>query len=165
MEALKEIANIAGKSGLYRIMKPSRTGVIVESLDEKKEKTMIGPTARVSVLKDISIYTDDEEQSKPLADVFLAIYEKYEDTLPITPRSASNAELAEFIGEVVPEYDRDRVHMSDVKKMIGWYTILRKNLPEAFEEKAEETTEVEETTEATSGETPSATAETEEQKA
>ncbi|WP_138993507.1 DUF5606 domain-containing protein [Larkinella sp. C7] len=165
MEALKEIANIAGKSGLYRIMKPSRTGVIVESLDEKKEKTMIGPTARVSVLKDISIYTDDEEQSKPLADVFLAIYEKYEDTLPITPKSASNAELAEFIGEVVPEYDRDRVHMSDVKKMIGWYTILRKNLPEVFEKKAEETTDVEATAEAAPGETPSATAETEEQKA
>ncbi|KAA9349700.1 DUF5606 family protein [Larkinella humicola] len=165
MEALKEIANIAGKSGLYRIMKPSRTGVIVESLDEKKEKTMIGPTARVSVLKDISIYTDDEEQSKPLADVFLAIYEKYEDSLPITPKSASNAELAEFIGEVVPEYDRDRVHMSDVKKMIGWYTILRKNLPEVFEKKAEETTDVEATAEATPGEMPSATAETEEQKA
>jgi hypothetical protein len=110
-------------------------------------------------LKDISIYTDDEEQSKPLADVFLAIYEKYEDNLPIVPKSASNAELADFIAEVVPEYDRDRVHMSDVKKMIGWYSILRKNLPEAFETKPEETAE------ATQEETPSATAETEEQKA
>lgn len=161
MEALKEIANIAGQGGLYRILKPSRTGVIVESLDEKKEKSMIGPTARVSVLKDISIYTDDEEQSKPLADVFLAIYEKYEDNLPIAPKSASNAELANFIAEVVPEYDRDRVHMSDVKKMIGWYTILRKNLPGAFEKGAEETSATEVTSEGES----SATAETEEPKA
>lgn len=161
MEALKEIANIAGKSGLYRIVKPSRTGVIVESLDEKKEKSMIGPTARVSVLKDISIYTDDNEQSKPLADVFMAIYEKYNDELPITPKAASNAELADFIAEVVPEYDRDRVHMSDVKKMIGWYNILRKNLPEAFAKKAEETPE----TDASSNETPSETAETQEEKA
>ncbi|GAB3326859.1 hypothetical protein GCM10027299_26510 [Larkinella ripae] len=161
MEALKEIANIAGKGGLYRIVKPSRTGVIVESLDEKKEKSMIGPTARVSVLKDISIYTDDEEQSKPLADVFMAIYEKYEDNLPITPKSASNAELADFIAGVVPEYDRDRVHMSDVKKMIGWYTILRKNLPTAFEQKTEEPA----TAEVTQDEAPSAPAETEEQKA
>ncbi|GAB3910410.1 hypothetical protein GCM10028803_50220 [Larkinella knui] len=160
MEALKEIANIAGKSGLYRIMKPSRTGVIVESLDEKKEKSMIGPTARVSVLKDISIYTDDDEQSKPLGDVFLAIYEKYEDNLPITPKSASNTELADFIAEVVPEYDRDRVHMSDVKKMLGWYAILRKSLPEAFEKKTETAT-----SESAGEETPSATAETEEQKA
>ncbi|RRA99205.1 DUF5606 family protein [Larkinella rosea] len=162
MEALKEIANIAGKSGLYRIMKPSRTGVIVESLDERKEKSMIGPTARVSVLKDISIYTDDDEQSKPLADVFLAIYEKYEDNLPIAPKSASNAELADFIAEVVPEYDRDRVHMSDVKKMIGWYSILRKNLPEAFEKKPVEAAE---TTETIQEEAPSATAETEEKAA
>lgn len=159
MEALKEIANIAGKGGLYRIVKPSRAGVIVESLDERKEKSMIGPTARVSVLKDISIYTDDEEQSKPLADVFLAIYEKYGDELPITPKSASNSELADFIGAVVPEYDRDRVHMSDVKKMISWYTILRKSLPEAFEQQTEETAE------AAPAEEPSASAEPEEQKA
>ncbi|MFC5409163.1 DUF5606 domain-containing protein [Larkinella bovis] len=152
MEALKEIANIAGKGGLFRIVKPSRAGVIVEALDDRKEKSMIGPTARVSVLKDISIYTDDEEQSKPLADVFLAIYEKYGDALPIAPKAASNAELADFIGEVVPEYDRDRVHMSDVKKMIGWYTILRKYLPEAFEKTAEVSPE----------ETPSAPAEAEE---
>ncbi|GAB3251186.1 DUF5606 domain-containing protein [Larkinella harenae] len=159
MEALKEIANIAGKGGLYRIVKPSRAGVIVESLDERKEKSMIGPTARVSVLKDISIYTDDEEQSKPLADVFLAIYEKYGDELPITPKSASNAELADFIGEVVPDYDRDRVHMSDVKKMISWYFILRKSLPEAFEQPTEETTET------ASTEEPAVSGEAEEQKA
>ncbi|WP_128548195.1 DUF5606 family protein [Larkinella soli] len=141
MEALKEIANIAGKSGLYRIMKPSRAGVIVESLDEKKEKSMIGPTARVSVLKDISIYTDDEDQSKPLAEVFLAIYEKFGDDLPVNPRTASNSELADFIGEVVPAYDRDRVHMSDVKKLISWYLILRNNTPEIFEVAATESAE------------------------
>ena len=58
MEALKQIANVAGYSGLYRILKPGRAGVIVESLDDKKAKTMMGPTARVSVLNDISIYVD-----------------------------------------------------------------------------------------------------------
>ncbi|MGA0557395.1 DUF5606 domain-containing protein [Larkinella sp. VNQ87] len=161
MEALKEIANIAGKGGLFRIVKPSRAGVIVEALDEKKEKSMIGPTARVSVLKDISIYTDNEEQSKPLGDVFLAIYEKYADELPITPKSASNDELADFIAEVVPEYDRDRVHMSDVKKMLSWYIILRKYLPEAFETKAEETPEAS----APEAETPSNAIEAPEEKA
>lgn len=69
MEALKQIANIAGHSGLYRILKPSRAGVIVETLDDKKAKTMMGPTARVSVLNDISIYVDTDEQSIPLGDV------------------------------------------------------------------------------------------------
>ena len=64
MEALKQIANIAGHSGLYRILKPSRAGVIVETLDDKKAKTMMGPTARVSVLNDISIYVDTADIKK-----------------------------------------------------------------------------------------------------
>jgi len=132
MEALKEVANIADKSGLYRILKPSRSGVVVESLDEKKVKELVGPTARVSVLKDISIYTDNEQESVPLGQVFLAIFEKYGDQVPVAPKTASNTELAEFLAEVLPEYDRDRVHMSDVKKLLAWYTILRKNLPDAF---------------------------------
>jgi len=147
MEALKEIANIAGKSGLYRILKPSRAGVVVESLDGKKTKELVGPTARVSVLKDISIYTDDENESTPLGDVFRSIYEKYGDNLTIQPKTASNAELAEFIAEVVPSYDRDRVHMSDVKKLISWYTILRTQLPEAFEQSTAEETSPETTSE------------------
>ena len=62
MELLKEIANFSGKSGLYRILKPGRGGVIVESLDGKREKSMIGASTRVSVLKDISIFMADEEK-------------------------------------------------------------------------------------------------------
>lgn len=131
MEALKQIANIAGYSGLYRILKPSRTGVIVESLDDKKEKTMMGATARVSVLHDISVYVDTAEGSMPLGDVLRAIDAKYGDALLVDPKG-SNAELAEFMETVVPEYDRERVRASDIKKLIVWYTILRKNAPELF---------------------------------
>jgi Domain of unknown function (DUF5606) len=140
MEALKQIANIAGYSGLYRILKPSRNGVIVESLDDKKAKTMMGPTARVSVLNDISIYVDAEEQSKPLGDVLLAVNEKYGEKLTVDPKS-SNEVLAEFMASVVPDYDRDRVRPTDIKKLIVWYGILRQYAPEAFEQVAGETTE------------------------
>lgn len=131
MEALKQIANIAGYSGLYRILKPSRNGVIVESLDEKRAKTMMGPTARVSVLNDISIYVDAEEQSKPLGEVLLAVNEKYGENLTVDPK-ASNGELADFMASVVPDYDRDRVRPTDIKKLIVWYSILRQHAPEAF---------------------------------
>ena len=139
MEALKQIANVAGYSGLYRILKPGRAGVIVESLDEKKAKTMMGPTARVSVLNDISIYVDDdsEEQSIPLGDVLLATSEKYGDTLPTDPKG-SNEQLAQFMASVVPTYDRERVRTTDIKKLISWYTILRQFAPEVFEVKTEE---------------------------
>lgn len=144
MEALKQIANIAGYSGLYRILKPSRNGVIVESLDEKKAKTMMGPTARVSVLNDISIYVDTDEQSVPLGDVLLAVNEKYGETLTVDPKGSPD-ELADFMASVVPDYDRDRVRQADIKKLIVWYNILRQHAPEAFEKAAEDVTPADET--------------------
>ncbi|MFD2932699.1 DUF5606 family protein [Spirosoma flavum] len=142
MEALKQIANVAGYTGLYRILKPGRAGVIVESLDEKKAKTMMGPTARVSVLNDISIYVDDEseDQSVSLGPVLLAINEKYGETLSVNPKG-SNDELADFMASVVPNYDRDRVRTTDIKKLIVWYGILRQFAPEVFEVTAGEAKE------------------------
>ena len=139
MEALKQIANIAGYSGLYRILKPSRSGVIVESLDEKKEKTMMGPTARVSVLHDISIYTDTVDGSIPLGEVLRAIDAQYGETLMVDPKG-SGTELADFMATVVPDYDRDRVRTSDIKKLVVWYSILRQNAPQLFAAPAGEST-------------------------
>ncbi|GAB4021444.1 DUF5606 family protein [Spirosoma koreense] len=141
MEALKQIANIAGYSGLYRILKPGRAGVIVESLDDKKAKTMMGPTARVSVLNDISIYVDDDsdEQSIALGNVLTAISEKYGDTLTVDPKGA-NSELADFMASVVPNYDRERVRPADIKKLIVWYSILRQFAPEVFDVAPQEPT-------------------------
>ncbi|GAB4042396.1 DUF5606 family protein [Spirosoma litoris] len=142
MEALKQIANVAGYSGLYRILKPGRAGVIVESLDDKKAKTMMGPTARVSVLNDISIYVDDdsEEQSVSLSTVLLAINEKYSDKLPVDSKGTAD-QLADFMATVVPTYDRERVRTTDIKKLVSWYGILRQYAPEVFEVTAEETKE------------------------
>lgn len=131
MEALRQIANISGFGGLYRILKPSRAGVIVETLDDKKVKTMMGPTARVSVLNDISIYVDTPDQSVALGEVLLAVAEKFGDDLPVTAKS-SDAELGDFMGEVLPDYDRERVRMSDIKKLVSWYGILRQYAPDLF---------------------------------
>lgn len=132
MEALRQIANISGYGGLYRILKPSRAGVIVESLDDKKQKTMMGPTARVSVLNDISMYVDTPDQSVALGEVLKAVAEKFGDDLPVTAKS-SDAELGNFMGEVLPDYDRERVRISDIKKLVSWYGILRQHVPEVFE--------------------------------
>ncbi len=155
MEALKQIANVAGYSGLYRILKPGRAGVIVESLDDKKAKTMMGPTARVSVLNDISIYVDDDsdEKSVSLGDVLLTVRERYNDQLP-TDTKGSNEEMADFMASVVPSYDRDRVRTADIKKLISWYTILSQFAPEVFEVVAEEKTEPVESEEIEATETP-----------
>ncbi len=132
MEVLKEIANVAGKSGLYRILKPSRAGVIVESLDGKKEKSMIGPTARVSVLKDVSIFTNGAQESVPLAEVFVKIREIHGEQVALSLKDASDKDLIEFLDEVLPDFDRERVYVSDIKKIITWYNVISENFPEAF---------------------------------
>jgi hypothetical protein len=147
MELLKEIANVSGKGGLFRILKPSRAGVIVESLDEKHEKSLIGPTARVSVLKDVSIFTEGEQESIPLADVFLKIREVHGEEVTLQVKSASDKDLIEFLNEILPEFDRSRVYVSDIKKVITWYNLLSKYIPELFAASAEAAPEVTEETE------------------
>lgn len=144
MDLLKEIANVSGKGGLFRILKPSRAGVIVESLDEKREKTLIGPTARVSVLKDVSIFTDGEEESVPLADVFIKIKELHGDAIDLQLKTASDKDLIEFLNKILPDFDRSKVYISDIKKIITWYNLLSKYTPELFVEAAVEETPVEE---------------------
>lgn len=137
---LKDIASIAGKSGLFKVLKPTRTGVILESLDEEKKKIIVGANARVSLLKEISIYTTNVEASLMLETVFDSIYEKHKGELPVNPKSDS-AELESFLGTIVPDYDTDRVYLSDIKKLVSWYITLVKFAPELFTTKKETTEE------------------------
>jgi hypothetical protein len=128
---LKEIAAISGKSGLFKVFKPSRTGVILESLDEKKTKTVASLNHKVSILSEISVYTNSKEGAIALGDIFEKINEKYKGV--VTVDSSNNAALLKFIEEVLPEYDKSKVYASDVKKMLAWYNILCTQLPEIFE--------------------------------
>lgn len=132
MEILKEIANVSGKGGLYRILKPSRAGVIVESLDGKGEKTMIGASARVSVLKDVSIFTEGAQDSIPLSEVFLKIREKHGEQVDMDAKKASDKDMVEFLDAVLPEFDRSRVYVSDIKKIVQWYNTLSAHFPNDF---------------------------------
>ena len=133
MDLLNEVAHISGKSGLYKVLKPTRTGVIVETLDAAKQKSVVGGQTRISVLKDISLYLDDHQDSTlPLADLFLQIHAKFNGNLPVEPKKASDVELFGALASVVPNYDTDRVFASDIKKILSWYLILVANTPELF---------------------------------
>jgi hypothetical protein len=133
MDLLNEVAHISGKSGLYKVLKPTRTGVIVETLDAAKQKSVVGGQTRISVLKDISLYLDDHQDSTlPLADLFLQIHAKFNGVLPIEAKKASDAELFSTLATVVANYDTDRVFASDIKKILSWYLILVANAPELF---------------------------------
>ena len=125
---LQELAAIGGMPGLYRLVRAARHGVLVESLDEKATRTLASARNKVSLLSEISIYTEDVEQTVPLTDVFERIHQKHGASLPVTAKS-SEGELTEFMAGVIPDYDRDRVYLSDIKKLATWYGIVSKHRP------------------------------------
>jgi hypothetical protein len=127
----KEIATVSGKPGLFKVLKPSRTGVILESLDEKKSKLVVGASQRVSLLSEISIYTMDEEGSKPLQEVLKNIEKEFQGDTGLA--GADNDEYKAFLKHVLPEYDENRGYVSDIKKLISWYGIIREQFPKLLQ--------------------------------
>jgi hypothetical protein len=113
----KDIATVAGKPGLYKILKPTRSGVVLESMDEKKAKLVAGMAQRVSVLSDISIYTLTEEGAEPLESVMKKIEAEYQGDLGLDS-NADDSELRAFLKSVLPEFDTARVYTSDIK---SWF--------------------------------------------
>jgi len=125
----KDIASVAGKGGLYKVIKPTRTGVILESLDGKNQRFMAGMHHRVSLLNEISIYTTTQEGSVPLEDIFDNIYKEFGEDTGLDSQ-ASPDELQSFLKHILPEYDDSRVYVSDIKKLISWYHIVLEKYPE-----------------------------------
>lgn len=133
----KDLAAVAGKPGLFRILKPTRSGVILESLDDQKKKFVAGINQRVSILQEISVYTTDQEGVIGLPEVFNRIHTQFNGVLPIDQK-AEGAELGSFLSTVVPAFDRDKVYTSDIRKLVSWYTILHERMPSLFVENKEE---------------------------
>ncbi len=117
---LKEILAVSGYPGLYKFVAQSTRGVIVESLADGKRMN-VPSNARVSSMTDIAVFTDGED--KPLADVFTAFYTHNDGKSTIGHKEPSATIEATF-GAIVPDYDPDRVHLSDMKKIIQWYNTL-----------------------------------------
>ncbi|MCH5181747.1 MAG: DUF5606 domain-containing protein [Prevotellaceae bacterium] len=118
------ILSIAGKAGLYRLVSQGRGMLIVENIDGSGRRIPASGRDRVTSLNDVSMYTD--EGDRPLTDIFEAIRQKYDgEAVPVDYKGADNGELTAFMAGVVPDYDRDRVHMSDIRRLIQWYNILQ----------------------------------------
>ncbi|WP_339607086.1 DUF5606 domain-containing protein [uncultured Roseivirga sp.] len=135
----EEIAAVTGKGGLFRIAKPGRTGIILESMDAQKKKVVVGADAQVSILSEISIYTHTEEGATPLADVMRKIHSEFNGDTGLSKTSDPD-ELKAFLQHILPDYDESRVYVSDIKKLVTWYNLLAKDHPEVFEEEVEEET-------------------------
>ncbi len=126
---LNELASVSGKGGLYRVLKPGKTGMILESLDEAKTRLVANPHLKLSLLDEISIYTHTKEGTAPLGDVLRKIAKEFAADLGVDANS-DPAELRAFMKSILPEYDEERVYVSDIKKLIRWYGLIRQLAPE-----------------------------------
>lgn len=120
---LKEILSISGKSGLYRLLSQGRNSLIVETVGPEKRRMPIYGRDKIISLGDIAMYTETDE--RPLSQIMQTLYEKQQGkTVDIDLKKASKEELNQFFAEILPDFDRDRVHPSDIKKLIQWYNLL-----------------------------------------
>lgn len=147
---LDKILAISGKPGLYVLKVQTRTGFVAESLIDGKKIT-VGLKSNVSLLSEISMYTETGEA--PLADVMRKIAIK-EDNGPAPSHKESAETLVAYFEEILPDYDKERVYASDIKKVMNWYNILQakdlvsKEEPVKDTSKSDENPEVEKIEEA-----------------
>lgn len=120
-------------------MTQTKNGLVVESMIDGKKFTAFSHE-RISTLEEISIYTETED--RPFKEVLKAIFDMQEGKAAI-PHKSSNQELKDFFEKAIPDYDKENVYISDIKKVINWYNILQKqNLLEFEEEEPEQVEEV-----------------------
>jgi len=134
---LTEIASISGKGGLFKVLKPGKAGVLLESMDASKTRIVASATQRLSLLNEISIYTTTKEGTVPLEEVLKKINQEYKNDLGVDVNS-DGSELKAFLKSVLPTFDEDRVYVSDIKKLVKWYSILLEQAPEVFTEQKKE---------------------------
>lgn len=119
---LKDILAISGEQGLFRFLAQGKNAIIVEHLETGKRSSAYG-SAKVSSLEDIAIFTDKEDM--PLSKVFDLIHEKADGGTAPDPKS-DGSKLTKWFEDVLPEYSRNKVYVSDIRKVAQWYNILHK---------------------------------------
>ena len=124
MMDLTKILAISGKPGLFRMLSQTKSGFVVESLTDGKRFPVFAHE-RVSSLEEISIFTTGEDDL-PLKDVFKKFHEKLEDN-PGPDQKANASDVKKFFAEAIPNFDEEKVYISDMKKAIAWYNILLEN--------------------------------------
>jgi len=137
---LSKILSIAGKPGLFQMISQSKSGLIVESFTDGRRIPAFSHE-RISSLEEISIFTETDDV--PLKEVFTAIFKKEDGKKTISHKSSAK-ELKELLTSVLPDYDEERVYVSDIKKLINWYNqLVEKNLIDLEDKNTEESKEEE----------------------
>lgn len=143
---LDKVLSISGKPGLYELKAQTRGGFVAESMLDGK-KISVNIRHNVSLLSEIAVYTYSEEV--PLREIFQKIFEKEEGKEAISQKE-SKEKLEAYFAEVLPDYDVERVYISDIKKIIQWYNLLVKKGVTSFEKSEAEESKSEISDDATS---------------
>jgi hypothetical protein len=123
---LKTILSISGKPGLYKLISQGKNMLIVESISEDKKRFPAYGNEKVISLADIAMYTDDAEV--PLREVLSSVLKKENGGVAsIDVKKSTSDQLRTYFAEILPDFDRDRVYVTDIKKLVGWYNILVTN--------------------------------------
>lgn len=132
---ISSVIAIAGMPGLYKVVGQTKNGVVCESLVDKKRIPAFN-SHKISSLTDISIYTTGED--KPLKEVLQAIFDKEKGEKCLDPKSTDEKGMRDYMKSVLPDYDEERVHASDLRKLFNWYNLLHGSGLLTAEEKTDE---------------------------
>jgi len=142
---IDDFVAVSAMPGIYKMVANRGNGLIVEEIDSGKRKFAPSRKHQFTPLASIGIYADIEEDTIELKEVFRSMLEKLED-FPTPATTAKPDEITEYFGKVLPDYDRDRVYLNDIKKVIKWFKFLneRKLLSLDTSDETKEETETEE---------------------
>ncbi len=118
---LTGIISITGLSGLYKVVAQSKNGIIVEGMLDKK-RINVYSTTKVSTLSDIGMYTTGED--KPMEEIVSTIFDK-EKGGPCINAKADDKEIEAYFSQILPNYDKERVYVSNMRKLFSWYTVMQ----------------------------------------
>ncbi len=119
---LTGIISISGQPGLFKVVAQSKNGIIVENLTDKK-RVAISSTAKVSSLEDISMFTTGED--KPVREIMKSIFDKEKGGATSVTAKSDDKAVAAYFEAILPEYDKERVYTSNMRKLFNWYNTLQ----------------------------------------
>ncbi|MGH1336173.1 MAG: DUF5606 family protein [Aureispira sp.] len=133
---LHKLVAVSGRPGIYKMAANRPNGLIIEELDSGKKIFAPSRKHQFTPLESISIYTDNEEDTVELKTVFKNMLTQIESNAPVDPKSSA-VDIKAYFEQVLPEYDRDKVLVSDIKKLIKWFNYLHVRDLLSLEEESE----------------------------
>jgi len=121
---LEKYLVIAGVPGVHKLVASRSNGLLIEDKHEGRTRFVAARQGQITPLASIAVYTETEEGTVPLTDVFQKMLDQYEQTPP-PAANASSAQLRSYFSTILPEHDQDRVHINDIKKCVKWFLFMR----------------------------------------